>query len=367
MYVRNIALIVSVIVPSITVLILCSCSSNKGQSFRDTIRQHKDYLHRKTENLTITGENRRIWRFPLSERYAKVTIVPSLGEQEQTDNTLKTRSTPGGQFWRKAEQNHREEIPLDRLLRKHCNLTGGTGTALIIGPSGFGKSTIIQKIIHGWAAGEMYREIDVIFPFKMQQLNSIDRITCLNELILDFFPNFPMSLQILWKKPEKILFIFDDLDLFQKPIDFTEMPSNNDDGSQSFGPENLCEISHIVCSLIKGQLLKGCSVLGTSSPWKLQTLGQVETNQVFDILGFSAETRKQYSHRCSVAAQLPSNILDYIEQNEMLCTMFHNPRFCSVLFNTGNPAERRSPDTRIHNLYKGVPHLCHLPFEEMFI
>ncbi|GCC18442.1 hypothetical protein chiPu_0017937 [Chiloscyllium punctatum] len=297
----------------------------------DTKRQHKDSLRKKNENLTITGENRIIRRFPLSDRYIKVTIVPSLGDQEQTDHTLKTRSTARGEFWRKAEQNHWEEIPLDRLLRKHCNQTGGTGTTLVIGPSGFGKSTTIQKILHGWAAGEMYRGIDVIFPFKVQRLNSIGGETCLNELILDFFPNFTNYLETLWNKPEKILFIFDDLDLFQKPFDFTEMPSDNDDGSQSFGPEHLYEISHIVCSLIKGQLLNGCSVLGTSSPWKLQALGKVETNQVVDILGFSAEIKKQYFHRCFVPGQLPSNILDYVEQNEMLYTMFHNPRFCSVL------------------------------------
>ncbi|XP_072420839.1 NACHT, LRR and PYD domains-containing protein 12-like [Chiloscyllium punctatum] len=301
------------------------------RSVTDLTRQHKDYLRTKNENLTITGENRIIRRFPLSERYTKVTIVPSLGEQEQTKKSLKTTSMADGELWRKAEQNHREEIPLDRLLRKHCNQTGGTGATLIIGPSGFGKSTTIKKIIHGWAAGEMYREIDVIFPFKVQQLNSIEGETCLNELISDFFPNFTNYLDFLWNKPEKILFIFDDLDLFQKPIDFTEMPSDNDDGSQSFGPEHLCEISHIVCSLIKGQLLNGCSVLGTSSPWKLQALGKVETNQVVNILGFSAESRKQYFQRCSVAGQLASNTLDYIEQNEMLYAMCYIPGFCSVL------------------------------------
>ncbi|XP_043539100.1 NACHT, LRR and PYD domains-containing protein 4E-like [Chiloscyllium plagiosum] len=174
----------------------------------------------------------------------------------------------------------------------------------------------------------MYREIDVIFPFKVQKLNSIDGETCLNELILDFFPNFTNYLEFLWNKPEKILFIFDDLDLFQKPIDITEMPCANDDGSQSFGPEHLCEISHIVCSLIKGQLLNGCSVLGTISTWKLQTFGKVGLNRVVDILGFSADTMKQHSHSCSAAGRFAS---DFIEQDEKLYSMCHNPRFCSVL------------------------------------
>ncbi|XP_048476758.1 NACHT, LRR and PYD domains-containing protein 12-like [Rhincodon typus] len=296
----------------------------------DIKQQHRLYLHKMNENITITGENRRIWRCPLSERYTKVTIIASLDEQEQIDHALKIRSMAGEEFWRKTEQNHPEEIPLDCLLRKHCNQTVVSRTTLIIGPSGFGKSTTIRKIIHGWAAGKMYQEIHAIFPFEVQQLNSIDGETCLNELILYFFPRFENCLELLWKEPEKILFIFDDLDLFQT-TDFTNLASDNDHEYQYLGPEHFCNISHIVCCLLKGRLLKGCSVLATSSPWKLQTFANVGSNRALDILGFSADTMKQYFQCCLAAEQFALDVLNYIEHDEMFYTMCHNPRFCSVL------------------------------------
>ncbi|XP_059500267.1 NACHT, LRR and PYD domains-containing protein 12-like [Stegostoma tigrinum] len=315
----------------------------------ELIQQHKDYLHKQNQEIRVTGENRRIWRFPLGESRINATIVASLGEQEQAGGALRSRCTEGGEFWRQAE-GHLEEIPLDRLLGKHCEETRLSGTTLIVGPCGFGKSTVIQKIIHDWAAGQLYQEINVIFPFKVQQLNSIDGQTCLNDLVVDFFPHFTNWLQFLWKEPEKILFIFDDLHLLQKTIDLSQPPSGNDDESQSLGPEEFCEISHIVRCLINGQLLTGCSVLGASSPWKLQSLGNAGSHRAVDILGLGADSMKQYFRQHAAAGQPASDVLDYIEEDEALRTMYHNPRFCSVLcsmLKEGSPTPAATTRTMI--------------------
>ncbi|XP_059498750.1 NACHT, LRR and PYD domains-containing protein 3-like [Stegostoma tigrinum] len=315
----------------------------------ELIQQHKDYLHKQNQEIRVTGENRRIWRFPLGESRINATIVASLDEQEQAGGALRSRCTEGGEFWRQAE-GHLEEIPLDRLLGKHCEETRLSGTTLIVGPCGFGKSTVIQKIIHDWAAGQLYQEINVIFPFKVQQLNSIDGQTCLNDLVVDFFPHFTNWLQFLWKEPEKILFIFDDLHLLQKTIDLSQPPSGNDDESQSLGPEEFCEISHIVRCLINGQLLTGCSVLGASSPWKLQSLGNAGSHRAVDILGLGADSMKQYFRQHAAAGQPASDVLDYIEEDEALRTMYHNPRFCSVLcsmLKEGSPTPAATTRTMI--------------------
>ncbi|XP_060709395.1 NACHT, LRR and PYD domains-containing protein 3-like [Hemiscyllium ocellatum] len=284
----------------------------------DLREQHKDFLHKKSLSI---GQKRKFRRIALSEGYTRVIMVTSASEQVHEGVPLKGRRVGGEEFWRRAEKHQPDEIPLDRLVRKRSDETGVSGTTVIVAPSGFGKSTTLQQITHSWATGEMYPEIDVIFPFKVQQLNSIEGETCLNELVLDYFPHCRDWLQFLWKEPEKILFMLDDVDLLRKPM---ETPSGNAHGSESFGPERFCEVSQIVRCLIQGRLLKGCSVMATSSPWRLQNLGTVGSHRIVNILGFSAEVMEQYFQRCCLAGGIP-------DWDETVHTMCHNPGFCSAL------------------------------------
>ncbi|XP_059498867.1 NACHT, LRR and PYD domains-containing protein 12-like isoform X1 [Stegostoma tigrinum] len=283
--------------------------------------QPRDHLYKSNKNVKIIGEYGRTCTFSQSEKYTKVTIH-SLSGQEEVGHARTIRQMEGEVFWSKPDKIH-SEMPLDRLAV--------SGTTLIIGPCGSGKSTTIRKIMHDWAAGKIYQRISAVFPFGVQQLNFIKKKMSLNDLLLEFFPEYESSLQHLWENPEKILFLFDDLNFLHKNFDITQTLSRNDSDSQSLDPEQCCEISHIVHGLVQGQLLKGCSVLVTSSPWKLQTLGNAGSNRAVLIKGFDEDALKEYFQSCFADGKLAPDVLHYVGQDKKLYAMCRNPQFCTVL------------------------------------
>ncbi|XP_067916139.1 NACHT, LRR and PYD domains-containing protein 3-like isoform X2 [Heterodontus francisci] len=294
--------------------------------------QHKTFLQEQTTILEVplTGENQTSKTCLLDENYTEVMIVPSLGELQMVGNELKARGRKPEEKQGHNIENVHGNIQLDQLLGSKDATIDRTRTTIVFGDAGIGKSTIIQKIIRDWATGKIYHQFQFVFHFKFTQLTLINVQTTLSMLILNSYPYLQNHLEKLWKEPRKILFIFDDLDEFEQTVDFTDVERNNAPQNQCSDPECCCLVSDIVRCLIQGQLLKGCSVLITSRPWKLESLGNANTHRRFKILGFSPEKIKQYSQRYLRDPNLEREAIETIKLNNTLDTLYYNPLYCSV-------------------------------------
>ncbi|GCC35247.1 hypothetical protein chiPu_0013730, partial [Chiloscyllium punctatum] len=191
---------------------------------------------------------------------------------------------------------------------------------------------MIQKIVCDWSGGKKYQQFKFVFPFTAQQLKNGNGKTSLNALIVDFYPEVEDELDSLWQKPEEILFIFDDIDQFHRVAHIADVQeSNASEECNFFDFWGACERWDIVKRLIKGELLKGCSVLITSRPWNLACLQRANIKMTVKILGFTIDERQEYIECYFANKQLASQVTEYLKQDEVLQDLSCNPLGCSII------------------------------------
>ncbi|XP_067835961.1 NACHT, LRR and PYD domains-containing protein 3-like [Heptranchias perlo] len=190
---------------------------------------------------------------------------------------------------------------------------------------------MVQKIVYDWATGKIYPHFQFVFSFKFRDLNAINCRINLKNLILDLYPYFGNILGELWKNAEGLLFIFDGLDEFKDSIDFDNNRINTEADYMCTDPEDWCEVSDIVYSLIQHKLLPGCSVLVTSRPTALHLLEKAEISVWAEILGFVGEERKEYFNKYFEDQAVAAAVFKHVEENEILYTMCYNPSYCCIL------------------------------------
>ncbi|XP_051865153.1 uncharacterized protein LOC127566669 isoform X2 [Pristis pectinata] len=242
-----------------------------------------------------------------------------------------TRPQPEHDSRTGESKKHVREFKTHELLRIINTDSEKNTIAVVCGAAGTGKSTMIQKIIHDWATKNKQENFKFVFHFKVHNLNAKKCGITLNTLILDQYPYLEDFLEKLWKEPKSILFIFDDLDQLDRPVIFSENEKNIDPRHHCLGPESYCFVSDIVQSLIQGDLLKGCSVLFTIQPFKLDPLCQLTLDSTFQIGVFNSEKAKEYFRRYFRGNLYANDILEFIEQSDILWKMCDNPLFCLVL------------------------------------
>ncbi|XP_039618059.1 NACHT, LRR and PYD domains-containing protein 3-like [Polypterus senegalus] len=201
---------------------------------------------------------------------------------------------------------------------------------VVSGVAGIGKTIMVQKITFDWARGTQYQRFAFVFLFKFRELNLLDTETepqmPLTRLIVRHYKylNDPRLREIL-KKPESLLFIFDGLDEYKHKLDFTprKLPSNPE--------EDYFPVHTLVTSLVRGTLLKGCTVLITTRPTALETLDMERVDRFAEILGFFPEQRLMYFKKFFGDADLGTEAFQYVEENEILYTMCFNPSYCWII------------------------------------
>ncbi|XP_062892955.1 NACHT, LRR and PYD domains-containing protein 3-like isoform X2 [Mobula hypostoma] len=231
------------------------------------------------------------------------------------------------------EENNNQDIQIDfhQLFRSGNSLTDNTSMTVVCGAAGTGKSTMIQKIIHDWSTGTMYKQFKFILHFPLRQLNAIKCKTNLNTLILDAYPHFKSNLEHLWSETNNLLFILDDFDQFAGIGYYQDEVKKGNPQQKCLEPQSVCLVSDIVHSLLQGDLLKGCSLLITTRPWNLETLHEAPIDATFQIIGCTTDQAKQYFNRYFRDGFQGENVIKLIEKSEILRRMCRNPLFCSAL------------------------------------
>ncbi|XP_078286230.1 uncharacterized protein LOC144611024 [Rhinoraja longicauda] len=220
-----------------------------------------------------------------------------------------------------------EDVEPHELLKRNNTEIEETSTTLLYGTAGIGKSTLIQKIIHDWATKNIYKEFKYIFHFKFQILNTIKYMTDLNTLVLETYPYLDQCLECLWKDPKTILFIIDDLDRYEQGNIF----SADGPPGHCIHPHSKGLVRDILNSLIHGRLVKGCSLLVTTRPWRLEALQGIPVTSTFHLTGFTPEKVKEYFHRHLGDEVKAKQLVQLLESSDTLGTLSTNPLFCSII------------------------------------
>uniref|UniRef100_A0A8C4SVT9 NACHT domain-containing protein n=1 Tax=Erpetoichthys calabaricus TaxID=27687 RepID=A0A8C4SVT9_ERPCA len=222
----------------------------------------------------------------------------------------------------------------ERIWTEHLfSRSPGSETAphiiVVSGVAGIGKTTMVQKIMFDWSRDTQYQRFAFVFLFKFRELNLLDTETepqmSLTRLIVRHYEYLsdPRLGEIL-KKPESLLFIFDGLDEYKYKLDFTprKLPS---DPVESF------PVHILVSNLVRGILLKGCTVLITTRPTAMETLDMNSVDRFAEILGFFSEQRLMYFKKFFDNDAVGDEAFQYVEENAILYTMCFNPSYCWII------------------------------------
>ncbi|XP_051789322.1 NACHT, LRR and PYD domains-containing protein 3-like [Erpetoichthys calabaricus] len=216
----------------------------------------------------------------------------------------------------------------DEQLFKTPGGINPSNTALVIGKAGIGKTTIVQKIMFDWARGSHYQRFAFVFLFKFRDFNFLDdgkepRMS-LNELIVSHYKYLGHGrLGEILQQPNSLLFILDGLNDYKHILNLYHWPLCSD-------PNDDVPLSILFTSLVRMTLLKGCSVLITSTPTALHSLGY-SVNLGAVILGFVPEKRLTYFKKMLGDENLGVQAMRYVEQNAVLYSMSFNPSYCWII------------------------------------
>ncbi|XP_067916091.1 NACHT, LRR and PYD domains-containing protein 3-like [Heterodontus francisci] len=312
--------------------ILSTVEQKVSDILKDIQEEHRESLRSQTEKLLVSNiQVKQIQTFSLSERYTELIVIANVRERRLLEHELWARGRDHEEWQKKLVRDELEKIRIHQLFRDCFGKSSIAGTAVVSGVAGIGKTTMVQKIVHDWAAGRMYPQFNFVFHFKFRDLNAVSGSTSLKALVLHSYPYFERVIQYLWEDPESLLFIFDGLDEFKVTINFDNRKGNMEAERDCFDPGCRCELADIVCRLVQQKLLKGCSVLITSRPHALDSLERADVNLWAEILGFFAEERREYFNKFYGSVEVAAAVFRQVEQNDILYTMCYNPSYCWIL------------------------------------
>ncbi|XP_072892370.1 uncharacterized protein [Hemitrygon akajei] len=88
-----------------------------------------------------------------------------------------------------GSHNHVREVEIHELLKRSSSDSDKTTISVVYGGCRiWGKTTLIQKIVHDWATGIKYVHFRFVLYFKIQNLNAIEGRITLSRLIVDAYP-----------------------------------------------------------------------------------------------------------------------------------------------------------------------------------
>ncbi|XP_078087541.1 NACHT, LRR and PYD domains-containing protein 3-like [Mustelus asterias] len=298
----------------------------------DIYRQHKETLRKRSVRLTVANET----NFTLEE-YTDLHIISSPRQRSLVEHEQLSRGKEHEKWQKRHLKESLEKVRIDQLFRSSFGRTSLSGTSVLTGVAGIGKTTVVHKIVHDWAAGKIYQQFNFVFLFKFRDFNSITGRTSLNQIAVSLYPYLQDYIQDVWKEPNRILIILDGLDEFKETIDFGDQLRNTANEYHCFDPNCQCEVYDIVRCLVQEKLLKDCSMLITSRPTALESLDEAGINLWAEVLGFFKEERKTFFQRFFQNEEIAAKVFSYVEQDDILYTLCFNPCYCRVICSTLRP------------------------------
>uniref|UniRef100_A0A8C4ST15 NACHT domain-containing protein n=1 Tax=Erpetoichthys calabaricus TaxID=27687 RepID=A0A8C4ST15_ERPCA len=310
----------------------CFFSSNSHETFLS----HEASVHNGVSKSTSTLEDQTSPGDPnmkavgFETRYTELMVI---NQYKRTySERLHELQKMGKTHAELIEERTKEKC--ERIWTEHLfSRSPGSETAphiiVVSGVAGIGKTTMVQKIMFDWSRDTQYQRFAFVFLFKFRELNLLDTETepqmSLTRLIVRHYEYLsdPRLGEIL-KKPESLLFIFDGLDEYKYKLDFTprKLPS---DPVESF------PVHILVSNLVRGILLKGCTVLITTRPTAMETLDMNSVDRFAEILGFFSEQRLMYFKKFFDNDAVGDEAFQYVEENAILYTMCFNPSYCWII------------------------------------
>ncbi|XP_072269713.1 NACHT, LRR and PYD domains-containing protein 3-like isoform X2 [Pyxicephalus adspersus] len=314
---------------------------------RDIQEQHKQHLKKKTEALVEQkppGTTLEPQSFFLNERYVNLIVVSTDQFRKSPKNELIQTGVKHEECLKKT-QTGLETISPNKLFRWSHQAHCVPHAVMVSGVPGIGKTTLMQKFVHDWVTGKHYQRFAFVFSFRFRDLNRLGEVS-LEEMIIHQYPYLESQMKNILQDPKKLLFIFDGLDESIHQMDFRSNIRSN--------PKQRRNIGEIVVSLVRQNILKGCSLLITSRPTRLASVDVDRFQRIAEIMGFLHGDRLIYFQNFFGIEELADKAFHYVLENDMLYTFCYIPSYCWIICTVLSMCFKAQP-TNTDQLMESLP------------
>ncbi|XP_064516034.1 NACHT, LRR and PYD domains-containing protein 12-like [Pseudopipra pipra] len=184
---------------------------------------------------------------------------------------------------------------------------------VLVGAPGMGKTTTVRKVMVEWGEGTLHEQFDCVFCVDCKGI-ALPKEASVADLVSRCCPHQRVPAgRIL--DDQKILFIFDGFEALRFSLVQPEAELSSD-------PREVKPLETTLMSLLKGTVLPEASLLITTRPTALQSLGRcLEGEYYAEILGFSAAMREEYFHRYFENANKADMAFRFARGNEILYSL----------------------------------------------
>ncbi|XP_027016817.2 NLR family CARD domain-containing protein 3 [Tachysurus fulvidraco] len=255
------------------------------------VQQHKDKLQQQVRN------DDEIPSHKASNQTPDLLLVDGVSDLQQREHDLIQVSVNRG-----VGPLHSRPLGLDKLFAALTRVSTAPRVTLTVGVAGSGKTRLVRKFVHQWCSGKVFPEFSLAIPIVCWELSSQDRMSL--EKLLRLIVPYDNVDMILNNCACKVLLIFDGLEEFRFPLDFSEAPAASD-------PRRELPVSDLITNIIRGNLLPGASLWLLSRPGVGAKVPAGLVDRVTEVPAFLHDQIENYIKN----APLPENFYTRFQQS----------------------------------------------------
>ena len=219
--------------------------------------------------------------------------------------------------------------PDDIMDKQHKNV-------LVIGRPGIGKTSLSRQILRLWASGGAFDEgeveqakFDVVFLLKFKRFNDNTDLT-LRELLVRAETVQRLD-DAVWDfvkgNAAKVLLIFDGVDEY-----FAKNNIAQTDDSKFNNVEEKMPVSALYNKLAAGKLLRGASILTTTTPTAVRYVAHLNFDRTVEMRGFTSKNVEDYVEKFAHdSPEAKDKLWEHIKSNIRLFSLCHIPVNCFLI------------------------------------
>ncbi|XP_010887134.3 NLR family CARD domain-containing protein 3 isoform X2 [Esox lucius] len=247
-------------------------------------------------------------------------LVDGLSDLQQKEHDImQVEATRGSQ------RHHGRQLALTKFLEPLTRVSLPPRVSLTVGVAGIGKSTLVSHFVQLWSRGEIYTDVSFVLPFAFWELNAMEKVSA-ERLVKLAFPHMTDPSLVL-SGACRTLLIFDGLDEFRCPLDFSEAAPCTD-------PKKEVLVEDLVTNIIRGNLLPEAVVWVTSRPAVASLIPGGLVDRVTEVPGFSPKDMQQLLTQNFPKGETATQIWAHMQSNKIFMVMSYIPCICSILLVT---------------------------------
>uniref|UniRef100_A0A1A8MKK5 NACHT domain-containing protein n=1 Tax=Nothobranchius pienaari TaxID=704102 RepID=A0A1A8MKK5_9TELE len=257
---------------------------------------------------------------PIDDIYVDLNVLSNTNNGPNIEHEVLTIPKPH------TKQKQGVKLSVADILSLKMQEEFRTTLLLVAGVAGSGKSVLIRKLVRDWVEERAPTELAFVFPLAFRELRQFEGSdVSLVKIIHTLYPETTrLNKEDFSSYDCRMLFIFDGLDEYNEPLDFSNTMLISD-------PHDSSSLNVILVNLLRGRLLYNSVGMFTSRkhidaviPW------DTHYNEL-EVMGFCDPQKDEFFRKRFKDPSQVDRVIEYVKSVKTLHIMCHLPLFCSLV------------------------------------